>query len=681
MQTDAAPRDPAEDETASMRLAPAAISAWALLNSSGAFRSRDDEHAEDLFQRSGLSDQKPTLGLDGFWGRITEPLPKLPSALAPRDSRATRLLHQTIQLLKRELNELGERYAPERIGVVLSSSTGGIDRTEQAFSFERTTGKLPAEYSFDAAHGFHALLTILYAELTLRGPGYVISTACSSSGKALAAAQRLLHLGTCDAVVVGGVDALCETTLRGFGGLQILSKRGCRPFDRDRDGISIGEGAALLILEHSSPRALGWLVGVGESNDAFHATAPHPQGRGAALAIKRALAIAGIGPDTVDYVNAHGTGTLQNDLAESIALQNVFGTNLAFSSTKHLTGHLLGASGATEAILSLEAITRGTPPFNHVLEAPDERLPIQPLTHPPAPRKVSTVVSNSFAFGGSNVSVLLQSEPPLLPRPTSAHKVYLCGATSWFETPNTRSPPAMLLDARTRGRASQLSRLVAELFEKLRAKAPHVDCPSSKIHLALGSAYGEVQTTLALLDQLADEALLSPAKFQASVHNTALGLLTIELENRAYASALAAGPETAALTLFDAWSFLRAHGGTAFALSADENGAPRLFPDRDFPALGIGFWLQTDGRVQNSVSAEILDLKCITDPDFEPRSAPIPSSFAHVPHLEAAPAAWGLHLVDEFERFRKGESGALRASTTHRIGPSYELVLGPIIED
>jgi 3-oxoacyl-[acyl-carrier-protein] synthase-1 len=232
-----------------------------------------------------------------------------------------------------------------------------------------------------------------------------VSTACSSSGKVLASARRLIAAGVVDAVLTGGVDTLCHTTLRGFESLQALSRRACRPFSADRDGLSIGEGGAFLLIEREGEgRVL--LRGVGESSDAFHMSHPHPDGLGARLAMEAALRQAGIEASSVDHVNAHGTGTVANDVVEASAIASVLGRGALVTSTKCYTGHLLGAAGATEAVLAALAIERGFVPATLGADPLDPRIEIDVCVKG-AKRLVRTAMSNSFAFGGSNVSILL----------------------------------------------------------------------------------------------------------------------------------------------------------------------------------------------------------------------------------------------------------------------------------
>src|SRR5512143_1691281 len=242
------------------------------------------------------------------------------------------------------------RHGAQRIAVILGTSTSGIQATEQAYRNRSADGALPGSFIFETTQSMNSLTEFVRHALALEGPAFIISTACSSSAKVFASAQRLIQAGLCDAAVVGGVDCLCSMTLYGFNALQLVSPDPCRPCDRDRNGISIGEGAGFFLLEKTpSPLAL---IGYGESSDAYHMSTPHPEGLGAALAMEQALATAGITPGQIDYINMHGTSSRTNDSAEDKGMQRLFGTATPCSSTKGATGHTLGAAGAIEAAFS-----------------------------------------------------------------------------------------------------------------------------------------------------------------------------------------------------------------------------------------------------------------------------------------------------------------------------------------
>lgn len=340
-------------------------------------------------------------------GAIREDLPSLDGELGPWSTRLTRIASQLVTNLERELSALRERWRPDRIAVILGTSTAGAETTEAAFQHFLSTDKLPEDYDLWRQHTYGAVLHVMRRLTGAQGPGWVVSTACTSSAKPLATAQRLIGAGLIDAAIVGGVDTLCAMTLCGFNALGALSTKPCRPFSQARDGISIGEGGALLLLEREG-EPIAWLDSVGESSDAYHISAPHPKGLGAQLAMQRALDRAGCIPADIDHINAHGTGTAHNDSAEANAISELFGNEVPVVSTKGYTGHTLGAAGATEAVLASFALTHGWIPASPGALPVDEKVAINIATERCA-GEFKRVLSNSFAFGGNNVSVLLRS--------------------------------------------------------------------------------------------------------------------------------------------------------------------------------------------------------------------------------------------------------------------------------
>jgi 3-oxoacyl-[acyl-carrier-protein] synthase-1 len=330
--------------------------------------------------------------------------PALPASLADCDSPTARLAVAGLDEVRPALARALARHGADRVALVVGTTTAGLARTERAHATLRRTGALPADYDLHRQHSYGALLELLRRATGIAGPAFVVSTACSASAKAFGSAQRMLDAGVVDAVLVGGVDALCETTLRGFHCLEILSAEPCRPLSRARAGINIGEGVAYLLLERAGDGPAR-LLGVGESSDAHHMSAPHPEGAGARAAMQAALAQAAVAPADVDYVNAHSPGTRLNDLSEALAIETLLGRDVPVVSTKGYTGHLLGAGGATEAIFAIVAIEQGWIPASLGADPVDAELH---LAIPTArlDRACRRVLSNSFAFGGSNVSLL-----------------------------------------------------------------------------------------------------------------------------------------------------------------------------------------------------------------------------------------------------------------------------------
>ena len=309
----------------------------------------------------------------------------------------------------KEIAAARDRYGAGRIGLYLGTSTSGLHTTELAYRRrDPKTGALPADYRYAKTQNAYSLGEFVRRYLGLAGPGFVVSSACSSSAKVLGNAARMIAAGICDAAVVGGVDSLCLMTLYGFHSLGLTSAGPCRPYDVDRDGISIGEGGGFALLERAERVESGaiQLLGVGESSDAYHMSTPHPEGLGARMAMQQALDSAGLEPSDIDYVNLHGTATRSNDASEDKAVFEVFGRQTPCSSTKGATGHLLGAAGITEAIISILAIEDGLMPGSANTRSVDPALKCNYLLENRR-AKVTRALTNSFGFGGSNCSLVL----------------------------------------------------------------------------------------------------------------------------------------------------------------------------------------------------------------------------------------------------------------------------------
>lgn len=308
--------------------------------------------------------------------------------------------------------EAAARYGAARIGVVVGTTTSGILETERAYRRRHPTdGSLPPGVRYRCAQNLFSAADFVRRHLGLEGPALAVSTACSSSAKVFATAARFIQAGLCDAVVAGGVDSLCLTTLCGFNSLGLLSDGPCRPCDAARNGLSIGEAAGFVLVDRRPPRPGEIaLLGYGESSDAYHMSSPHPRGDGAALAMGRALARAGITPAEVDYVNLHGTGSPANDRAEDQAVCQIFGEATPCSATKGWTGHTLGAAGITEAIITVLALRHDFLPGTLQTQVLDPALRSRILHHG-QPGPLRCAVSNSFGFGGNNCSLVLGKTP------------------------------------------------------------------------------------------------------------------------------------------------------------------------------------------------------------------------------------------------------------------------------
>lgn len=360
--------------------------------------------------RSGLSQQGYTgLDFDTWLGKVNDVESiELESELKQYTCRNNQLANLTLDTddFRASVDDAKTRYGADRIGVFVGTSTSGCAETEHAYSYFRQYGVLPDSYNLLCTHNISSLQDYVQRSLGLFGPGYAISTACSSSAKVFAAAHRHIATGQCDAAVVGGVDSLCLLTLYGFNSLQLVSSDICRPYDVDRNGINIGEAAGFVLLEPSDfGHGRVKLKGYGESSDAYHMSTPDPNGDGGAMAMTNALLRAELDAENIGYINLHGTATRNNDLAEAHGLLRVFNDKVVCSSTKGFTGHTLGAAGITEAIISILALEHNILPGNLNLKKTDPELGVTPLLET-VNQSVENIMSNNFGFGGSNCSLI-----------------------------------------------------------------------------------------------------------------------------------------------------------------------------------------------------------------------------------------------------------------------------------
>lgn len=347
---------------------------------------------------------------DVWVGQYTHPLSSsVPDTLQSVDSRNLRFALTALSKIETELKAYTATFENKRLAIVVGTSTSGIADNELLLKqyFQGQTDLSISHYPQEMS----CLAKALQQYLGWEGPAYTISTACSSSAKALAAGQRLLHADLADVVLVGGVDTLCKLTLNGFNSLESLSEHICQPCGLNRDGINIGEAAAFFVL--SKEQAPVMLMGVGESMDAWHISAPHPEGKGAALAMQRALDMAHISAQEIGYINLHGTATPQNDAMEIKAVRQVFGDyQVALSSTKHKTGHCLGAAGAIEAFICEQVLKdQNWLPLHQSVEVDPDLADQNYVKEAELKQSISYVMSNSFAFGGSNISLVFGVKP------------------------------------------------------------------------------------------------------------------------------------------------------------------------------------------------------------------------------------------------------------------------------
>lgn len=363
--------------------------------------------------RAGITRRTDLLvdGTPAYVGEVPGELPRLPHELAGYDSRNAGLLLLALDEIRASIDSALSRFGAARLGVVLGSSTSGIAEGEDAFFEASRTGRLPEGFDMRRQElGSPAEIAARY--LGLEGPAFTVSTACSSSAQAIADGRRLIRAGIVDAVIVGGVDSLCRLTVNGFRALSALSHGLCNPFSRNRDGTMIGEGAAVFLMERQESEIA--VLGAGASCDAYSMTAPDPEARGVVMAMRAALADAGLSPSDIEYIELHGTGTEQNDAMESNAIRALFGASVPCSSSKGRVGHTLGAAGAMGAAhcwlvaSSLNGQGRLPP---HIWDGESEEgLLSENLVRPDTQLSTSArkrFLCNSLAFGGNNVSLVV----------------------------------------------------------------------------------------------------------------------------------------------------------------------------------------------------------------------------------------------------------------------------------
>jgi 3-oxoacyl-[acyl-carrier-protein] synthase I len=364
-------------------------------------------------QRTGL---KPcvfeTVSLPTFIGEVQGiEAVRMPVRLAHYLCRNNQLTHLALQQdgFDKEVYEVMNRYGRHRVGVFLGTSTSGILSTELAYRHrDAVTGALPDDFRYAQTHNTFSVSGFVRDYFELEGPAVVVSSACSSSAKAFGNAARMLSCGLIDAAIVGGVDSLCLTTLYGFNSLELLSSDLCRPYDVHRKGISISEAAGFALVTREKLKGGGAIVvaGIGESSDAHHMSSPHPEGAGARAAMQQALDMAKLDASQIDYINLHGTATKSNDAAEGAAVSVLFGADVPCSSTKGHTGHSLGAAGIVEVAISVLAMENDVVPGGVNTQDLDKSLHVN-YQLGNSNRRLKTVLSNSFGFGGSNCSLVL----------------------------------------------------------------------------------------------------------------------------------------------------------------------------------------------------------------------------------------------------------------------------------
>lgn len=519
--------------------------------------------------------------------------------------------------------------------IVLGTTTGGILRTEALLEAGCPD---PAAYRH---HGAGTVAEVLARRCGCRGPLITVSTACSSGAVAIAIAMALLRRGLARRVLAGGADGLCRLTYFGFNSLQLIDPLGSRPLDRDRHGMSVAEGAAFLVLTNEPPSGdAAQLLGAGLSCDAHHAAAPHPEGRGAVAAMRAALADAGLAPGQIDYVNLHGTGTVDNDLTEARALRSLFGERLPpLSSIKGATGHSLAAASAIEAVVSALAVNEGFVPANAGLANVDPALQLTPVTAP-GRRPVATVLSNSFGFGGNNAALVVgrarpgSGEPPAArparPALTIAAAACITGAghreATWERFASGADCAGRLderavddgLPPRVIRRLKRLPRMALALAD---AACRGVPADGAPLAVCLGTAWGALSETHDFLRRLVEtrQQFPSPTDFVGSVHNAPAGQVAMHLGARGANVTTTGGNASFEQALLAADLLTDGPDQPVLVLGVDE-GHPSLAPLLDDsvrgapPADGGGALLLRRGRgAEPTIS--LLAYRCDSGPD------------------------------------------------------------------
>jgi len=428
--------------------------------------------------------------------------------------------------------------------VVLGVTTGGLLTTE---SLLKQKARDPQLY---CRHATGSVAEDIARKYGCHGPALTVSTACSSGAAALKIALEMIRSGSARRVLAGGADSLCRLTYHGFNALQLIDPEGARPLDAERRGMSVGEGAAMLLLAANEPdRAVAEILGGGLSCDAYHPAAPHPQGEGALAAMQAALVDAGISPSDIDYVNLHGTGTIDNDISEARAIHALFGSKKpVLSSVKGACGHTLAAAGAIEAVLSAVCISDGMVPANTGCRHPDPELKLVPLLQP-VRKQVDTVLSNSFGFGGNNAALVLGAcgKHTRKTIQKDAQPMAILGHTCITGIGRTRTTmdrlalgkgcagilnsaeiAANLSPAQVR-RLKRFPRLVLSLAVDAHKSAGEHGTPGA---VFLGTGWGALSETADFLERLfeTDEQFPSPTDFIGSVHNAAAGQIAMQFK-------------------------------------------------------------------------------------------------------------------------------------------------------
>ncbi len=477
----------------------------------------------------------------------------------------------------------GHKIPPDAI--VLGITTGGMFDTEINLKNGITD---PAKYAY---HGTGTVVTYLAKKFKCVGPLITISTACSSGTAAVKLALELIRCGKAKRVLAGGADSICKLTYYGFNSLQLIDPSGSKPFDKDRKGMSVAEGAGFLFieaLEKKPDKAIAEILGGGLSCDAYHPAQPHPDGDGAFSAMEKALFDSGTEASSIDYINLHGTGTIDNDRSEAAAVIKLFGNNIPpLSSIKGLIGHSLGASGAIEAVVSTMAIKEGFIPANTGCINPDSGLGINPVLNPQN-KNINAVLSNSLGFGGNNASAVI-AKPGMFESGKQTRKLpalriigasCLTGAGDLNASINKISsgenikgifPDAELMKKFNPKEARRMKRLSKITFSLAEDALKDSGLESSPDSIYFGTDWGPLTETHDFIDSLftTKEKFASPTDFVGSVHNSPAGLLAIKYKAKGPCVTVTGSDCSFYQALLSA-SLLAEQGSKSFLIAAEE---------------------------------------------------------------------------------------------------------------
>ncbi|MFT5699193.1 MAG: 3-oxoacyl-(acyl-carrier-protein) synthase [Desulforhopalus sp.] len=591
--------------------------------------------------------------------------------------------HRLAGIAARQAME-GCTHPPDAI--IIGTTTGGILTTEELL---KSGDQKKENYQH---HGLHTVASYLAGEFNCTGPVVVVSTACSSGAVAMAMALKMLRSGGAKTVLAGGVDSLCRLTYFGFHSLQLVDRAGCKPLDQNRQGMAVAEAAGMLLLSTEKPEnCTTELLGAGLSCDAYHPAAPHPEGQGAFIAMQSALADAGLKPEEISYINLHGTGTPDNDLAESKAVGRLFTTHPPLSSIKGASGHSLAAAGAIEAVVATIAISQGLMPANTGLQKVDPVLDLAPLTSP-LDMPTRAVLSNSFGFGGNNGSLVIgaadtfQKTTSRPPASGLAIHGYSCltGAGDILETMDRIRDavpvPGMAgldtiskdLPPRLIRRLKRLPRMTLSLASKAFEDSTLDQKPGA---VFMGTSWGALSETHDFLNRLTEsgEQFPSPTDFVGSVHNGPASQVAILFGATGPNITTSGGDYSFEQALFAAELMLDDSAGPAFLLGADE-GHEKFSPLFD-PSITSGAAL-ADGGGALCVNRNKKDAKCIISMPF------YQSSRAEDVVAELVNALPALKKQDSYALIMVGTPAAAYADGKKQLAQFMELsnVTIPVIQ-